>query len=165
VGRKTLIERLRKNPLARAVRIDKLSLAALEATLRVYLEGEKGLATIPTLAMITCPLEQIRQRAERVREGLQAQAHPSVRVTMEEQRSEVGGGALPTARLPTYCVALQSTQHPPHRLEAALRRTDPAVVGRIKEEKVLLDLRTVQDEEVGLLIGTIGPILANTVEP
>ncbi len=165
VGRKTLIERLRKNPLARAVRIDKLSLAALEATLRAYLEGEKGLATIPTLAMITCPLEQIRQRAERVREGLQAQAHPSVRVTMEEQRSEVGGGALPTARLPTYCVALQSTQHPPHRLEAALRRTDPAVVGRIKEEKVLLDLRTVQDEEVGLLIGTVGPMLANTVEP
>lgn len=164
VGKKTLIERLRKNPLARAVRIDKLSLAALEATLRAYLEGEGGLATIPTLAMITCPLEQIRQRAERVRDALQAKAHPSMQVTMEEQRSEVGGGALPTESLPTYCVALQSPQHPPHRLEAALRRTDPAVVGRIKEEKVLLDLRTVRDEEVGLLIETVGPILANTVE-
>ncbi|MFQ5989357.1 MAG: L-seryl-tRNA(Sec) selenium transferase [Candidatus Methylomirabilales bacterium] len=165
VGKKTLIERLRKNPLARAVRIDKLSLAALEATLRAYLEGEGGLATIPALAMITCPLEQIRQRAERVRDGLQAKADPSVQVTMEEQRSEIGGGALPTESLPTYCVALQSPRHPPHRLEAALRRADPAVVGRIKEEKVLLDLRTVRDEEVGLLIETVGPILAHTVEP
>lgn len=164
-GRKTLIERLRKNALARAVRIDKLSLAALEATLRAYLEGEKGFATIPILAMITCPLDQIRQRAERLREGLHRQADPSVRVTMEEQRSEVGGGALPTEDLPTYCVALQSAQVSPHRLEAALRQTDPAVVARIKEEKVLLDLRTVREEEVDLLIGTVGPILATTVEP
>ena len=165
VGRKGLIDRLRKNALARAVRIDKLSLAALEATLRAYLEGEKGLAAIPTLAMITCPLEQIRQRTERVREGLQAQAHPSVRVTLEEQRSEVGGGALPTENLPTYCIALQAPHVSPHRLEAALRRTDPAVVGRIKGEKILLDLRTVRDEEVDLLIQTVGPILAAAGEP
>ena len=165
VGCKSLIARLRKNTLARAVRIDKLSLAALEATLRAYLDAEKGLAAIPTLAMITCPLEQIRQRAERVREGLHARAHPSVWVTMEEQRSEVGGGALPSESLASYCVALQSSQVFPHRLEAALRRADPAVVGRIKDDKVLLDLRTVRDEEVDLLIGTVGPILAAPVEP
>lgn len=165
VGCKSLIARLRKNALARAVRIDKLSLAALEATLRAYLDAEKGLPAIPTLAMITCPLEQIRHRAERVREGLHARAHPSVWVTMEEQRSEVGGGALPSENLATYCVALQSSQVFPHRLEAALRRADPAVVGRIKDDKVLLDLRTVRDEEVDLLIGTVGPILAAPVEP
>jgi L-seryl-tRNA(Ser) seleniumtransferase len=163
VGRKVVIDRLRKNPLARAVRIDKLSLAALEATLRGYLEGEKGLATIPTLAMITCPLEEIRQRAERVQAGLQAQARPSVLVTVEEQRSEVGGGALPAASLPTYCVAIHSPEVTPHRLEAALRGADPAVVGRIKGEKVLLDVRTVREEEVAFLIAAAGPILAREV--
>lgn len=163
VGRKVVIDRLRKNPLARAVRIDKLSLAALEATLRSYLDGEKGLGTIPALAMITCPIEEIRQRAERVQAGLQAQAPPSVRVTIEEQRSEVGGGALPAASLPTYCIAIQSPQIAPNRLEAALRGADPAVVGRIKGERVLLDLRTVREDEVGPLIGAVGPILAREV--
>ncbi|KRT70034.1 MAG: L-seryl-tRNA(Sec) selenium transferase (Selenocysteine synthase) [candidate division NC10 bacterium CSP1-5] len=161
VGKKLMIERLRKNPLARAVRIDKLSLAALEATLRAYLEGEKGLGAIPALAMIACPLHEIEQRAERVRAGLQARAHPSVRVTVEEQWSEVGGGALPAQGLPTYCVALQRSEVSPHRLEALLREAEPAVVARIKGEKVLLDMRTVREDEVGLLIGAVGPILAD----
>lgn len=160
VGKRDLIARLRKNPLARATRIDKLSVAALEATLRAYLEGEKGFNTIPAIAMITCPLEEIRQRAERVRSGLARQAHPSVRITIEEHRSEVGGGALPAESLPTFCIAIQSPQVPPHRLEGALREADPAVVGRVKEDKVLLDLRTVREEEVGLLIEAVGPILA-----
>jgi L-seryl-tRNA(Ser) seleniumtransferase len=160
VGKRLVIERLRKNPLARAVRIDKLSLAALEATLRGHLEGEKALDAIPALAMITCPLDEIRERAERVRSGLQAQAHPSVRVTVEEQWSEVGGGALPAQGLPTYCVALQRSGAAPHRLEALLRDADPAVVARIKGEKVLLDMRTVREDEVGLLTGAVGPILA-----
>jgi L-seryl-tRNA(Ser) seleniumtransferase len=160
VGKKLMIERLRKNPLARAVRIDKLSLAALEATLRGYLEGEKALGAIPALAMITCPLHEIEQRAERVRGSLQARVHPSVRVTVEEQQSEVGGGALPAQGLPTYCVALQRSDVSPHRLEALLRETDPAVVARIKEEKVLLDMRTVREDEVELLIRAVGPILA-----
>ncbi len=162
-GRKVLIEGLRKNPLARAVRIDKLSLAALEATLRSYLEGEKGLRTIPALAMITAPLQEIQQRAKQVQAGLQEQAHPSVQVTIEEQWSEVGGGALPAESLPTYCVALQSPLVPPHRLEAALRGADPPVVARIKGEKVLLDLRTVREEEVRLLTEAVGPILARGV--
>jgi len=160
VGKKLMIERLRKNPLARAVRIDKLSLAALEATLRAYLEGEKGLGAIPALAMITCPLHEIEQRAERVRAGLQGVAHPSVRVTVEDQMSEVGGGALPAQGLPTYCVALQRSAVSPHRLEALLRDADPAVVARIKGEKVLLDMRTVREDEVRLLISAVGPILA-----
>ena len=165
VGRKVVIERLRKNPLARAVRIDKLCLAALEATLRSYLDVEKGLGTIPALAMITCPVEEIRQRAARVQAGLQAQAPPSVLVTIEEQRSEVGGGALPAASLPTYCIAIQSPQIAPNRLETALRGADPAVVGRIKGERVLLDLRTVREDEVGPLIGVVGPILARELSP
>lgn len=160
VGKRLVIERLRKNPLARAVRIDKLSLAALEATLRSYLEGEKGLGAIPALAMITCPLDEIEQRAARVRASLLGHAHPSVRVTVEEQWSEVGGGALPAQGLPTYCVALQRSEVPPHRLEALLRDADPPVVARIKGEKVLLDMRTVREDEVGLLTAAVGPILA-----
>jgi len=165
VGTRALIERLRKNPLARAVRIDKLSLAALEATLLDYLNGERARTTIPVLAMIACPLDEIRQRATRVQVALRAQARPSVRVTVEEEQAEVGGGSLPAEALPTYCVALHSPEIPPHRLEAALRRADPAVVGRIKEDKVLLDMRTVREEDVGPLIATVGPILAYTQTP
>jgi L-seryl-tRNA(Ser) seleniumtransferase len=165
VGTRALIERLRKNPLARAVRIDKLSLAALEATLLDYLNGERARTTIPVLAMIACPLDEIRQRATRVQVALRAQARSSVRVTVEEEQAEVGGGSLPAEALPTYCVALHSPEIPPHRLEAALRRADPAVVGRIKEDKVLLDMRTVREEDVGPLIATIGPILAYTQAP
>jgi L-seryl-tRNA(Ser) seleniumtransferase len=86
-------------------------------------------------------------------------------VTVEEEQAEVGGGSLPAEALPTYCVALHSPEIPPHRLEAALRRADPAVVGRIKEDKVLLDMRTVREEDVGPLIATIGPILAYTQTP
>ncbi len=163
VGGKVLIERLRKNALARAVRIDKLSLAALEATLRGYLEGEKGVGTIPAVAMITCSLAEIRQRAERVQADLQEQAHSSIQVSIEEHRSEIGGGALPAESLATYCVTLHSPRVSPHRLEAALRGADPAVVGRIKGEKVLLDLRTVREEEVTLLIEAVGPILASEI--
>lgn len=159
VGKRTITDRLRENPLARAVRIDKLSLAALEATLRAYLDG-RHLAEIPLLKMVAMPLERIRHRAEQVREALQQQAHPSVTVRVEEGRSEVGGGALPTETLPTFCVALHSTQHPAHRLEALLRMADPPVVGRIREARVLLDLRTVFEEEVELLIAALGPLLA-----
>jgi L-seryl-tRNA(Ser) seleniumtransferase len=164
VGKRSLIDRLRKNPLARAVRIDKLSLAALEATLRTYLDG-RHLDEIPILQMITTPPARIRDRADQVREALRQKAPASVTVTVEEGWSEVGGGALPTETLPTFCVALQSKKHPPHRLEALLRAVHPPVVGRIKGEKVLLDLRTVLEEEVELLIATLGPLLAQEEGP
>ena len=163
VGKQPIIDRLRKNPLARAVRIDKLSLAALEATLRTYLDG-KHLAEVPILKMVTTPPERIRDRADRVREALRQKAPPSVRVTVEEGWSEVGGGALPTETLPTFCVTLQSKKRPCRELEALLRAADPPVVGRIKEERVLLDLRTVLEEEVELLIAVLGPLLAQEEE-
>jgi L-seryl-tRNA(Ser) seleniumtransferase len=165
VGKKALIERLRKNPLARAVRIDKLCLAALEATLRDYMDGERALGAIPVLAMIARPLDDIRRRAERVQASLRTQARPRVRIDIEEQRSEVGGGTLPGSDLPTYCIALHTPDLPPHRLEAALRSAEPAVLGRIKDDKVLLDMRTVRDDEVDILIAAVGPILAYEATP
>ncbi|MBI4391537.1 MAG: L-seryl-tRNA(Sec) selenium transferase [candidate division NC10 bacterium] len=159
VGRRALVEKLRKNPLARAVRIDKLSLAALEATLRLYLEGPPALEAIPTLRCITLPAAAVRARAEAaaaaVREGgedLVAEVLPG--------SSEVGGGASPTEPLPTFLLALRSRSRSAEALEAALRRHDPPVLTRIKDERVLLDLRTVAPDELPALTAALRALAA-----
>jgi L-seryl-tRNA(Ser) seleniumtransferase len=154
VGRRLLVERLRKNPLARAVRIDKLSLAALEATLRLYLEGPAAMEAIPTLRCIALPAETIRARAETVAAAVR-EAGGDLTAAVIPGSSEVGGGASPTEALPTFLLALRSRSRSADALEAALRRQNPPVLARIQEDDVLLDLRTVAPEEVPALTAAL----------
>ena len=143
VGRRDLLARARTNPLARTVRIDKLSLAALEATLRLYREPERALREIPILRMLGLTAAAIGERAEVLAQALRPAA-PGVTITIEDETSEVGGGALPLQAIRTRVLALRPAHGSAAEVEARLRRGRPPVLVRIKGDRVLLDLRTVE---------------------
>ena len=160
VGRRALVEKLRKNPLARAVRIDKLSLAALEATLRLYLEGPAAVEAIPTLRAIALPAAAVRARAEAAAGAVRAAGGGDLSAEVIPGSSEVGGGASPTEALPTFLLALRSRSRGADALEAALRHHDPPVLARIKDGDVLLDLRTVPVEELPAVTAALRALAA-----
>ncbi|MDQ6870460.1 MAG: L-seryl-tRNA(Sec) selenium transferase [Gemmatimonadota bacterium] len=141
LGAADLIAKLRKNPFARAMRVDKLTLSALEATLRLYLEPERALRDIPVLSMLTAPLREIDARAEAVAARLRS-AGIEARVT--ESGASVGGGAFPTAVIPSRAVVLSRNARD---VEKKLRLGEPAVIGRMSEQSLLLDLRSVLPRE------------------
>jgi L-seryl-tRNA(Ser) seleniumtransferase len=144
VGGAAAIGALRRNPLARALRVDKLTLAALEATLQLYRDPARAVTTIPALAMLTTPVKTLEERAVRLVASLVLQGvSPRVaRVTRTD--ATVGGGAFPGARIPSAAIALETGS--PEKLEAALRGGVVPVVGRIAAGNVLLDLRAVGPE-------------------
>ena len=149
-GRRAFVEPMRKNPLYRALRVDKMTLAALDATL---LEHESGRARerVPVLRMVHAPLEELRARAGAFARALAAAA-PALRPALVDSESAVGGGAAPTVGVPTVAVALDAGPAGPDRLAARLRQGSPPVVVRVAEDRVLVDLRTVRpDEEEALL--------------
>jgi L-seryl-tRNA(Ser) seleniumtransferase len=155
VGRRTLVERLRRNPLNRALRIDKLTLAALEATLRAYEDPAAAVREIPTLRMLSEPAAAVRRRAGRVFRGVPPAIRDILGLTVVADVSEVGGGALPLATLATAVLALGTTARPPEALDARLREGQPPVIGRIAGDRLLLDCRTVMDDEVPLLAAAL----------
>ncbi len=134
VGRAELVERLRRHPLQRALRADKLTLAALEGTLALHADPERARREIPVLRMLDEPVERVRERAERLA-GL-------VGGEVEETVARVGGGALPLAELPSAACAVEEA------LAAPLRLGDPAVVGVVRDGRLLLDARTLTEAEV-----------------
>ncbi|MCI0545977.1 MAG: L-seryl-tRNA(Sec) selenium transferase [Candidatus Rokubacteria bacterium] len=150
VGQQSLVDRLARNPLNRALRIDKLTIAALEGTLFAY-EAGTALETIPTLRMLTEPLAAIRGRARRVLRRVPAEARADLGAAVVDARSQVGGGALPTVELPTAALALGTAARPARVLDEALRRTAPPVLGRLLDDRLLLDCRTVLDGEIPML--------------
>ena len=150
VGRADLVERLARNPLNRALRIDKFTVAALEATLYAY-EAGTALETIPTLRMLTEPIASIRRRARRVLARVPAETQRALGAHVVESRSQVGGGALPTVELPTAAVALGTPGRHAERLDEALRSGRPPVLGRLLDDHLLLDCRTVLPEDVAAL--------------
>ncbi len=141
VGRATAIAAARSHPLARAMRIDKLSLAALEATLLLYRDPQRARSEIPVLAMLDVSAEALAARAERLRAGIGADA------TVVAVASKVGGGALPLLELHGPAVELSSAEDPV-ALAAKLRDRDPPLLGRIRDGRVLLDPRTLADDEI-----------------
>ena len=133
-GRGELVERLRRHPLQRALRADKLTLAALEGTLSLYLDPERAAREIPVLRMLREPVDAVRARAERLA-GLTGG-------TVEETVARVGGGALPLGELPSYACGLEA------ELATPLRGGEPPVVGVVRDGRLLLDCRTLSEAEV-----------------
>jgi L-seryl-tRNA(Ser) seleniumtransferase len=162
VGRTRYIEAIRQNPLNRAVRIDKMTLAALEATLRLYLDPATAQARIPTLAMITASPDALRQKARRLVAILKKTVGHSLAVTTRPGASRVGGGAFPEHDLPTTLVTLTPLPGAPSpdTLRARLLATDPPLVGRIEADALLLDPRTLADDELRL----VGEVLRQAAE-
>jgi L-seryl-tRNA(Ser) seleniumtransferase len=141
VGRAELVERLRRHPLQRALRADKLTLAALEGTLALYLEPERAAAEIPVLRMLGEDAGRVRERAERLAVATGGE--------VEETVARVGGGALPLAELPSFACALEE------ELAAPLRETDPPVVALVRDGRCLLDCRTIAEDELDAVANAI----------
>jgi L-seryl-tRNA(Ser) seleniumtransferase len=141
LGSANLMAKLRRNPFARAMRVDKLTLSALEATLRLYLEPERALVEIPVLAMLTASVSTLRDRAESIRTRL---SQRGIAVEVVASSASVGGGAFPTTEIPSIALSLSVNAE---RAEAMLRAGDPAVIGHISEGRLLLDLRSVIPDE------------------
>jgi L-seryl-tRNA(Ser) seleniumtransferase len=142
VGRRELVERAARHPLTRAFRVDKLTLSALAATLRLYRDPEQARHRVPLLQLLTAPLDNLRTRAERL--APQMAASPAIAAADAiDDVTYLGGGAVPTQQLATWCVALTPAEISVDRLAARLRTGKPSVVGRVRDERLYLDLRSV----------------------
>ncbi|MGM0646741.1 MAG: aminotransferase class V-fold PLP-dependent enzyme, partial [Thermodesulfobacteriota bacterium] len=151
LGKREVVEQIKRNPMNRALRIDKMTLAALEATLRLYTDPALARREIPTLAMITMAPETVQGRASRLAKTLRRQWAGGIGVRTRAGASRVGGGASPEKDLPTTLVQLEL---PGDRLEPfreALLHTDPPLVGRIEDGAFCLDPRTLQSDELRLV--------------
>ncbi len=159
LGRAAMIERIRKNPINRALRIDKLTLAALESTLRLYRDEERALAAIPTLRMLTEKEAAIETRARELAERLAALGDARLSCELVRRPSKAGGGALPLLDLPSCCLRIQVQGVSVNALEARLRGGDPAIIARIEDDAYVMDLRTVQEEEPAVIAAAFAAVL------
>jgi L-seryl-tRNA(Ser) seleniumtransferase len=144
VGRAELVERLRRHPLQRALRADKLTLAALEATLALYLDPELAAREVPVLRMLAQPLERVRARAQRLASLVGGDVEPTV--------GRVGGGALPLTELPSFACAVEE------ELASRLRETEPPVIGVVRDGRCRLDCRTITDLEVDQIAAAVAAL-------
>ncbi len=147
VGRQEVIDKVRKHPMARALRSDKLTLAALEATLRLYLDPQKAISEIPTLQMLAVPAEKLKQRCEKLRPKLHEALGDAAALDVCAACATVGGGALPLAELPGWVITLAPKNISLNELATRLRRCDPPVVGRIQDDRFMIDPRTLSDAD------------------
>ena len=145
VGKKSWIGRINKNHLQRALRCGKLTLAALEATLRQYRQSPNIVQEIPTLRAFTRPMDEIRALGEALVPRLAAALGPSFRVQLKESTAQIGSGALPTEELPTAVVSVEHAKLSANAIAQKFRAANPPIIGRIKEDRFLLDLRTIFD--------------------
>ena len=150
VGRREYIDRIKKNPVNRAVRIDKMTLAALEATLRLYLDMDVARRTVPTLKMITASQESLKSKARRLSDAVRKALGNTVQVALRKGFSRVGGGAFPEYDLPGTLVSVQVEGISADDLRGALLHTDPPLVARIEDDAFLLDPRTLGNTELSL---------------
>ncbi|MCP3927574.1 MAG: L-seryl-tRNA(Sec) selenium transferase [Bacteroidetes bacterium] len=151
VGKKKIIDRIKKNPLNRALRIDKFTLATLESTFRNYYDLPTALSNIPTLAMLTQSSDQIKKRSTKVFDTINEKVAEQCKVELVPTVSRVGGGALPEYSLESWAIELQPAKVGVNVLEKQFRKLNVPIIGRIENEKFLIDFRTVQDQELNVL--------------
>ncbi len=147
MGNKDVLARIKKNPLNRALRIDKLTLAALEATMMHYLDLDRAVHDVRVLRSLTEPVSEVRKRADSLLSLLEQLSLQSMTFSIMEEYSMAGGGSLPTQEIPTVVIAVHTHGISPSRLERELRKLEVPVIARICEDKVLFDLRTIPEEE------------------
>lgn len=158
VGRRAVIDKIARHPLMRALRVDKLTLAALAATLRLYEDETRALQSVPLLALLSAPLDNLKNRAERLAPQLRALPGVADAQPLADE-TFLGGGSLPTQAIPTWCVAVRPAKHSTAEFAAALRTGDPAVFVRVKDDRVLFDLRAVFPAQDQSLVDAVAALV------
>jgi L-seryl-tRNA(Ser) seleniumtransferase len=151
LGRQDLVDAIKKNQLTRALRIDKLTLLALEETLNIYRDEKDALKAIPTLKMITEPYKNIKTKANRLLRMIGAIDKQAFLVNILDGHSKVGGGALPLLDLPTRLICLTPQRLSAHQMDEWLKAFDPPIIVRVEDGNILLDARTIQDSEMKIV--------------
>lgn len=157
VGKKEYIDKMKKNQLLRALRVDKMTVAALEAVLNIYLYNDNYVESIPTLKMITEDKSEVKKRAEALYEKLINKK--DIEISIEESNAEVGGGSLPYRFIESYAVSISFIDKNLQKVEKKLRLLDIPIIARISKEKIIFDLRTVSQEEIPELAEGINKVL------
>ena len=164
LGKKEWTERIAANPINRALRIDKMTLAALEMTLRSYLDGRACWREIPVLRMLSAPLDEIERKGRSLAAELVEVCGKEIDVAVEDARTMVGGGSLPMQSLPTRVVALRPKTSSLTDLVRRLHESDPPVIGRIEEASFLLDCRTLSEEDLDDIVEVFREIVGSESE-
>ncbi|OWZ83144.1 L-seryl-tRNA(Sec) selenium transferase [Natranaerobius trueperi] len=152
-GKKELVDKIKSNQLTRALRIDKLSLKALEETFRIYLNPEKAFKQIPVLYLLTQSLNDIEKRGKELKSKLESSViKNSFHICLEKNVSRVGGGAMPTQDLETWTVVLKGDNSKLYDLWNSLREKNPPVISRLQNEKLIFDLRTIKEQELDTVV-------------
>lgn len=152
VGKQDVLAKIKKNPLNRALRIDKFTLAALEATLMHYLNPAEAPKKLRALKALTEPVADVKNRAEKFIAKLQKENFDSLKLSMREDFAAAGGGSLPTQQIPTVLVAVKNKTMPATKMEEKLRQLDVPVIVRVDKDEILFDLRTVAEDDLQWII-------------
>ena len=147
LGQRDILRKIKQNPLNRALRIDKLTLAALEATMMQYFQPEKAVSRLRVLKALTEPRKDIDKRAKKLLSLLKRERLEGIGLSLKEGFSMSGGGSLPTQEIPTILLSVASKRLTPSNLEERLRQLETPIIARISEDEVLFDLRTIEEEE------------------
>jgi L-seryl-tRNA(Ser) seleniumtransferase len=148
IGKRIFIDMIKENPLYRALRIDKLTLASLEATLRLYLDEKEAINKIPTLKMLTTPISHIEKKAKRLYRYLKK---CNINAEIKDDFSQAGGGSLPLFNIPTKVISIKSSNNSVNMIENRLRNNNPPIIVRIYNNEIVIDLRTVKDSELTII--------------
>ncbi|TYT76350.1 L-seryl-tRNA(Sec) selenium transferase [Desulfobotulus mexicanus] len=165
VGKKEWIEKIRSNPLTRALRIDKLTLAALEGTLRLYRDPEKAMARIPTLRMLTMDESLCTERANTLHKKLMALVLQGFDIEIQPSIARAGGGSLPTQDLPSRCISIKSRAVSAASMERQLRKHQPPIIGRVENDAFLMDVRTLQQGEEDIIATAFSSLFSQSPNP
>ena len=159
LGRKDLIELIRKNPLSRALRVDKFTLSALEGTLLTYLDEDKAFKEIPHLRMITFSLTELKRRALKLKKLITRMAPQGLRVQIVQERSKIGGGSFPLSELPSWALAIRHDHIEVEKMEERLRHWEPPIIVRVSEGYLLMDMRTLFEEDLPIIAEALAYIV------
>ena len=151
VGKKQYIEAMKKNQLTRALRVDKFTIAALEGTLKYYMDEENVVNEIPTIRMLTDSIESINNKALKLKRYIDNIEIDYFDIAIEDEFSEVGGGSLPLERIPTKCLVLSLDGKGLQKFEECLRRFSIPIIARLYKDRVYFDLRTIEEDEISIV--------------
>jgi len=161
VGKKDVLAKIKKNPLNRALRIDKFTLAALEATLMHYLRPADAVKELRSLKALTEPVAAVKKRAQKLIAKLQKENFDLLKYTLREDFAAAGGGSLPTQQIPTILVGIKNKKISASRMEEKLRKMEVPIIVRVDKDEILLDLRTVAEDDFIFIIEDLKQIISN----